>query len=36
MIDARRMEVYAALFNEEIQLTNIEACIVDHNSFFKT
>ena len=32
MIDARRMEVYAALFNEK-QLTNIEACIVDENSF---
>lgn len=35
MIDARRMEVYAALFKEEKQLTNIEACIVDENSFFE-
>lgn len=35
MIDARRMEVYTALFNEEKQLTNIEACIVDENSFYE-
>ena len=35
MIDARRMEVYTAFFQAGKQLTDIEAHIVETNSFSK-
>ena len=37
MIDARRMEVYTAIFNTELQIQdNISAKIIDQNSYIET
>jgi tRNA threonylcarbamoyladenosine biosynthesis protein TsaB len=33
MIDARRMEVYCALYNKEARLTEVEARVIDEHSF---